>query len=447
PSAAIQLSALERHLPALYLYPLNDTWALKHIALANLHTKIGRQTSLKKAPGKRNGFFDSKVLSRQHAEVWEEGGKDVKSSNGSFIYGERLSSEGHESDRFELKSDDIIEFGIDIAGKDNKVITHHKFATRVPAGLPSFPAYVPAYTHAASGYSATAAACFSACYYCCCTCRFRMLGSRIAHSVFAVPASISTEAGKEQGMTEGAGTSTSTSPQSAATTSERKKSTSTAPATASSSTSPQPTATTTSDNAHVPALSASIIQDFSRMRNLRATRSGSISTVVPRELESVEDEEALARAEHGEDGHGHEHGQVERVEPAEEEVQREEEEEGGHEKTEVKSETADRETVKEEEADEDRDAEEAEERRWEDLGVGRPRTPEPSMLSMGDRARRSSVSSPLAMRRVESHEGEDGESESESDVEADTTSSATKTQIAKEQYTNAATTATCSSRR
>lgn len=34
--------------------------------------------------------------------------KDVKSSNGTFINGERLSSEGHESEPFELKSDDIV---------------------------------------------------------------------------------------------------------------------------------------------------------------------------------------------------------------------------------------------------------------------------------------------------------------------------------------------------
>ena len=34
--------------------------------------------------------------------------KDVKSSNGTFINGDRLSSEGHESEPFELKSDDIV---------------------------------------------------------------------------------------------------------------------------------------------------------------------------------------------------------------------------------------------------------------------------------------------------------------------------------------------------
>lgn len=34
--------------------------------------------------------------------------KDVKSSNGTFINGERLSAEGVESDPFELKTDDIV---------------------------------------------------------------------------------------------------------------------------------------------------------------------------------------------------------------------------------------------------------------------------------------------------------------------------------------------------
>ncbi|KAJ7625406.1 hypothetical protein B0H17DRAFT_907641, partial [Mycena rosella] len=123
--------------PALYLYPLNDSFVPKHISLSppGQRVKIGRQTNAKTSPGERNGYFDSKVLSRQHAEVWEEGGKifikDVKSSNGTFINGERLSPEGLESEPFELKSDDIVEFGIDIVGEDNKTIIHHKVAARV----------------------------------------------------------------------------------------------------------------------------------------------------------------------------------------------------------------------------------------------------------------------------------------------------------------------------
>ncbi|KAH8832571.1 hypothetical protein DL96DRAFT_1582632 [Flagelloscypha sp. PMI_526] len=127
--------------PALYLYSLNDSFTAKHIALPpGQHVKIGRQTNAKTTPGERNGYFDSKVLSRQHAEVWSAPTssdehkiyiKDVKSSNGTFINGERLSQEGAESEPFELHSDDIVEFGIDIVGEDNKTVIHHKVAARV----------------------------------------------------------------------------------------------------------------------------------------------------------------------------------------------------------------------------------------------------------------------------------------------------------------------------
>jgi hypothetical protein len=62
--------------PALNLFPLNDSFIPKHIVLAGgQHVKVGRQTNAKTVPGEKNGYFDSKVLSRQHAEVWEEGGK------------------------------------------------------------------------------------------------------------------------------------------------------------------------------------------------------------------------------------------------------------------------------------------------------------------------------------------------------------------------------------
>jgi hypothetical protein len=62
--------------PALNLFPLNDSFVPKHIVLAGgQRVKIGRQTNAKTVPGEKNGYFDSKVLSRQHAEVWEEGGK------------------------------------------------------------------------------------------------------------------------------------------------------------------------------------------------------------------------------------------------------------------------------------------------------------------------------------------------------------------------------------
>ncbi|BGP58151.1 hypothetical protein JCM8202_002550 [Rhodotorula sphaerocarpa] len=126
--------------PALHLTPLNGTFVPKQISLdasegPGGRVKIGRQTNVKTAPNATNGYFDSKVLSRAHAEVWSEDGKvfikDVKSSNGTFINGERLSPESAESDVFELHTDDIVEFGIDILTDDTKQIVHHKVAAKV----------------------------------------------------------------------------------------------------------------------------------------------------------------------------------------------------------------------------------------------------------------------------------------------------------------------------
>ncbi|KAJ7248253.1 SMAD/FHA domain-containing protein [Mycena haematopus] len=127
---------------ALHLYPLDDSFVPKRIALGGgVRVKIARPPNTKTQPGERNGYFDSRVLSRQHAEVWEEGGrifiKDVKSSNGTFINGERLSLEGRESDPSELKSDDILEFGVDIVAEDNKTVLHRKVVARVACLFPA----------------------------------------------------------------------------------------------------------------------------------------------------------------------------------------------------------------------------------------------------------------------------------------------------------------------
>ncbi|GAA5979384.1 hypothetical protein JCM11641_005019 [Rhodosporidiobolus odoratus] len=124
--------------PALHLRPVNfGTFIPKQISLnpPGTRIKIGRQTNAKTIPNGTNGYFDSKVLSRAHAEVWSEDGKvfikDVKSSNGTFINGERLSPESSESDVFELNTDDVVEFGIDILTDDTKTIVHHKVSAKV----------------------------------------------------------------------------------------------------------------------------------------------------------------------------------------------------------------------------------------------------------------------------------------------------------------------------
>jgi pSer/pThr/pTyr-binding forkhead associated (FHA) protein len=80
--------------------------------------------SAKTAPEPTNGFFDAKVLSRNHAELTFDNQtvfiQDLKSSNGTFVNGVRLSEEGVLSPTKDLQSGDVIEFGVDIKDEDGK---------------------------------------------------------------------------------------------------------------------------------------------------------------------------------------------------------------------------------------------------------------------------------------------------------------------------------------
>lgn len=127
----------------LALTPMNQTFEKKQINVPFYPEvlRIGRQTNAKTVPTPVNGFFDSKVLSRQHAEIWaEKTGKiwirDVKSSNGTFVNGQRLSPENRESEPQELRENDTLELGIDIVSEDQNTIVHHKVSAKVEhAGL------------------------------------------------------------------------------------------------------------------------------------------------------------------------------------------------------------------------------------------------------------------------------------------------------------------------
>ncbi|OQE28402.1 hypothetical protein PENSTE_c003G04867 [Penicillium steckii] len=127
----------------LALTPMNQTFEKKQIQVPFYPDvlRIGRQTNAKTVPTHLNGFFDSKVLSRQHAEIWaEKTGKiwirDVKSSNGTFVNGHRLSAENRESEPHELRENDTLELGIDIVSEDQNTIVHHKVSAKVEhAGL------------------------------------------------------------------------------------------------------------------------------------------------------------------------------------------------------------------------------------------------------------------------------------------------------------------------
>lgn len=127
----------------LALTPVNGTFEKKqiHVPFYPEVLRIGRQTNAKTVPTPVNGFFDSKVLSRQHAEIWsDKNGKiwirDVKSSNGTFVNGHRLSPENRESEPHELRENDTLELGIDIVSEDQNTIVHHKVSAKVEhAGL------------------------------------------------------------------------------------------------------------------------------------------------------------------------------------------------------------------------------------------------------------------------------------------------------------------------
>lgn len=88
--------------------------------------KIGRSVA-KIKPEPNNAIFDCKVLSRNHALLWHENSKffiqDTKSSNGTFLNGNRLGKSNEDSAPFELTSGDIIQFGVDVT-ENTKKVTH-----------------------------------------------------------------------------------------------------------------------------------------------------------------------------------------------------------------------------------------------------------------------------------------------------------------------------------
>ena len=121
------------------LSSLNDTFERKYLVVpfAPYVMKLGRQTTSKSAASSENGFFDSRVLSRQHAEIWadRETGKvyikDCKSSNGTYINRKRLSAENTESEPHELKRNDNLDLGIDIVSNEENKQVYKKISARV----------------------------------------------------------------------------------------------------------------------------------------------------------------------------------------------------------------------------------------------------------------------------------------------------------------------------
>lgn len=122
----------------LHLIPLNHSFERKSIAIPIFPDilPIGRQTNMKTTATASNGYFDAKILSRQHAAVWAtRDGKiwirDTESSSGTFVNGARLSPENLYSDPHELRDEDLLDLGVDIVSQDQRTIVYHKIAARV----------------------------------------------------------------------------------------------------------------------------------------------------------------------------------------------------------------------------------------------------------------------------------------------------------------------------
>ncbi|XP_043477592.1 sarcolemmal membrane-associated protein [Leptopilina heterotoma] len=100
--------------------------------------KIGRSVARAKAT-LSNAIFDCKVLSRNHAILWYDSGKfylqDTKSSNGTFVNNNRLSSSGQESIAREVCSGDIVQFGVNVV-EDTKKLTHGCIVATLKLYLP-----------------------------------------------------------------------------------------------------------------------------------------------------------------------------------------------------------------------------------------------------------------------------------------------------------------------
>lgn len=117
----------------MVLDPVNNTFDRKSLILP-FHPntlKLGRQACSKTAPAPDNGYFDSRVLSRAHAEVWTDKISatawitDAGSANGTYLNGARISEPS------KLTKGDLLELGIDITNDERTAIVHHKVAARV----------------------------------------------------------------------------------------------------------------------------------------------------------------------------------------------------------------------------------------------------------------------------------------------------------------------------
>lgn len=126
-----QLLRREEFIHILILVSLNKTFDRRTLKIPNYpHTiKLGRPNTSQRTPSIDNGYFDSKVISREHAELYMQNGKlyikDLDSSNGTFLNQVQIKEPQ------ELRIGDTIDLGIDIDTEKNKHQHHMKISCYV----------------------------------------------------------------------------------------------------------------------------------------------------------------------------------------------------------------------------------------------------------------------------------------------------------------------------
>ncbi|KAJ3139344.1 hypothetical protein HDU90_000710 [Geranomyces variabilis] len=110
PSSASLLASSSSAGAAAHAPPAKPTLTAAGVVLPNGTTKKTQEFV----------FFNSKVVSRCHAEIWTRDGqvylRDTASSSGTFLNRMRLSPSGKESRPYPLKSGDVVQLGLDYVG-------------------------------------------------------------------------------------------------------------------------------------------------------------------------------------------------------------------------------------------------------------------------------------------------------------------------------------------
>lgn len=109
--------AINKPADRITFMPSGGTFKYARVITFHSVVLVGRVTD--QTPAARNNLkFDNKTVSRNHAQMWMEGGKlyvqDTKSTGGTFLNGVRLSEQGQESEPHEVHHNDIVAFGQDV---------------------------------------------------------------------------------------------------------------------------------------------------------------------------------------------------------------------------------------------------------------------------------------------------------------------------------------------